>query len=178
MSRQLKSWEVSALALLLTMGLWACVMVQLVHGQVPQAPRAAQAPPVVTVDTDKTVKTNGNLTCHKPGCNTRFCECEDDCHCHGSNHRCSSACGCGKLKEATHCGCSNQCTCGCQEGEPCTCGEVSKPVKQVVQPVQPTYYYQPQPTYYQPTYQSNYQSNYQSRPMMNFSGGSRRGGSC
>jgi hypothetical protein len=156
--------------------LWMSAMVAEAWGGSPQAPRAPQAPPV---EDNKVSEVNN---CHKAGCNSKFCECGDDCHCHG-RFRCSESCRCGRLRDNTQgCNCGPDCTCGCQEGLECTCHstkqiKVSKSITSYSTPVRVpmTYGYQ---GYVQPVQQSGpywSPSPGYSQPVRAMS---RRGGSC
>ncbi len=50
------------------------------------------------------------------------CGCDADCTCGCQEGK---PCTCGP-QGSTDCGCGPDCTCGCQEGKPCTCGPVAK----------------------------------------------------
>ena len=53
--------------------------------------------------------------CSNDSCGKKSCNCGPDC-----------TCGCQEGKECTcgdGCGCGSDCTCGCQEGKECTCGD-------------------------------------------------------
>ena len=53
--------------------------------------------------------------CSNESCGKKSCNCGPDC-----------TCGCQEGKECTcgdGCGCGSDCTCGCQEGKECTCGD-------------------------------------------------------
>lgn len=111
----------------------------------PQAPMPPQAPPV-----PETMRYGVLYVCDKDNncewqvqeqINGRFAtrkEAQD--YCDRLNNRSSKTCPC-----------SAQCTCGCNEGEPCQCGSVS-----VIRQVTGTYHLASPPatlapTYYQPT---------------------------
>lgn len=98
----------------------------------------------------------------------RKCNCKDGCKCPGRGF---GGCKCGKQREES--ACSKECTCGCNDGKSCRCGEVlpetfyaaprpmSTPVPSA--PVLPTAYARPAVWYpaqpvrtYQPAYQPAY----------------------
>ena len=50
------------------------------------------------------------------------CNCGADCTCGCQEGK---PCTCGDAKAEATCNCGSDCTCGCQKGKPCTCGDAA-----------------------------------------------------
>lgn len=194
MSRQLNGWDTSAIALLLTVGLWLSVMCVRAWGT-EQAPRPPQGPPVVEepvpevtisratlAEIDKRYQTPATKNPKVPKVDERRYDVRQTEN--GRWFAVVDLTGSGEFSadevwdvldrlnskpappqsNKASCNCSPACTCGCQQGEECTCSRCNSMT--TIRVARPAPVYTPifttSSAYYRPTQIAS----------------SRRGGSC
>ena len=80
-----------------------------------------------------TLATGGGCGCGDCGCGSAdtmvaepvavaTCNCGPDCTCGCQD---GQPCTCGDTTSSATCNCGPDCTCGCQDGQPCTCGDTT-----------------------------------------------------